>query len=109
MTYYLSGPISGIDNQNWDAFERAEFGIRALGHGVVNPLKVQDGIVNWEEAMRADLIALLKDCDGIVLLDGWPTSKGAGLELTVALALGLPVYLWHDGQLLDVNTAEGNR
>ena len=43
--------------------------------------------------MRADISALL-ECDTIVLLPGWPKSRGARLELTIAMELGMDVYFY---------------
>lgn len=94
MRYYLSGPLSGYDHDNFPAFIAACEVLRAQGLTVVSPHeKTIEGTADWVTYLRADL-ALLLDCDAIILLEGWPTSKGARLELDVALGLGLAVYFY---------------
>jgi hypothetical protein len=44
----------------------------------------------WEEYMRNSLKHLM-DCEGIALLPNWEDSKGARLEHTIAVALGMDV------------------
>lgn len=40
--------------------------------------------------MRTDILTLL-GCDSIHMLEGWWHSRGANVERTVALAVGMPV------------------
>jgi hypothetical protein len=40
-------------------------------------------------------IRLLLQCDGLILLPGWPQSKGARLELDIACDLKMPVYFYN--------------
>jgi nucleoside 2-deoxyribosyltransferase len=88
---YLSGPMTGLPELNFPAFNAAAARLRAEGAQVVNPAEINpDGGLSWEQCMRADIKALC-DCDAIVLLPGWEGSKGAHLELHVAHRLGLEV------------------
>ena len=32
------------------------------------------------------------DCDSILMLPGWPTSKGAALEFRIAFELGMRIF-----------------
>lgn len=41
--------------------------------------------------MKLTLMAILAQADGLAMLEGWERSRGARLENTVALALGMPV------------------
>lgn len=94
MTVYLSGPISGIKDGNWAAFEKAErimIGIVGTGN-VVNPHKLHHlAGAQWIDYMKTDIKALLK-CDAIYMLPGWEDSKGALIEHGIAHGLGYVIY-----------------
>lgn len=88
---YLSGPMTGLPDLNFPAFNAAAARLRADGLRVVNPAEINLGAqLTWEQCMRADIKALC-DCDAIVLLPGWEASKGAHLELHIAHRLGMGV------------------
>ena len=71
---YVSGPVTGMRDGNRPAFEEAvEYGLSQR-----RPLKLT-------------LMAILAQADGLAMLEGWERSRGARLENTVALALGMPV------------------
>ena len=93
---YLSGPMTGLPEYNKHAFMGCAQALRAVGYEVVNPaentvdtagLSEQEA---WQAYMRIDIKQLL-DCDGIVMMPGWPESKGATLERAIAQGLGLSV------------------
>jgi hypothetical protein len=48
--------------------------------------------------MQHDLSYLLR-CDGVALLAGWYSSRGATLEALVAKQCGLKLFLWQDEKL----------
>lgn len=92
MTIYISGPMTGIPDENRPAFNEVAQALRAAGHDVFNP--AENGLpatATWAQHMRADIAALM-DCDSILLLAGWQYSKGATLELVIALDLGMTVH-----------------
>jgi hypothetical protein len=93
---YLSGPMTGISQFNFPAFNRAAQSLRASGYEVVNPAEMDEADATpqtWEQYLRRDIRVLL-DCEGIALLPGWENSRGAKLEARIALALGMrPIYL----------------
>ena len=89
---YISGPMTGLPDSNFSAFNEAARTVRGLGYYVVNPVDINpDPTTPWEMCLRADLKALC-DCDGVVLLPGWQNSKGAQLELHVAHRLGMSIH-----------------
>lgn len=93
---YVSGPMSGIEDFNFPAFDAAAVRLIALGFEVENP--ASKGVVEgwtWEQYLRLDL-RLLLDCDAVATLDGWVDSRGAWLEVSVARALGMPVRPLND-------------
>lgn len=96
MIVYLSGPMSGIKDENFPAFNAAARALRMLGYEVVNPAEFEtdvDGLSErsrWVKYLKADIKALM-DCDGIVMLPGWQKSEGAKLEHYNAKALDLVI------------------
>lgn len=87
---YLSGPMTGLPELNFPAFHAAAARLRADGLSVVNPAEIGAAGMTWEQCMRADIKALC-DCDAVMLLPGWESSKGAHLELHLAHRLGMEV------------------
>jgi DNA primase len=88
---YVSGPMTGIPEHNFPAFNAESARLRALGYEVVNPVDINpDPGTPWNECLKADLRALL-DCDTIALLPGWEGSKGAHLEVHVAHRVGITI------------------
>ena len=88
---YLSGPMTGLPDLNFPAFNAAAAALRAKGLNVINPAEINiDGEKTWNACMRADIKALC-DCDEIALLPGWENSTGAHVELNLAHRLGMRV------------------
>lgn len=88
---YLSGPMSGIAEHNFPAFDAEAARLRAAGYEIVNPTEINPDVgASWEQCLRADIKALC-DCDTIALMPGWEKSKGAHLELSVAHRIGLRI------------------
>lgn len=118
MRVYLSGPMTGVPDNNRPAFEEAAKLLRKQGHFVINPHdftplfgsdeEISDSFeaLYWEASygrphalhssilansiMSADLAAV-RSCDAIYLLRGWETSRGAKRELAEAIAHGLTI------------------
>ena len=87
---YLSGPMTGLPNLNFPAFNAEAARLRGLGFEVINPAELNEGVEDWEECLRQDLIALL-NCDTVAILPGWQESKGAHLEMHVAHRVGIRI------------------
>ena len=102
---YLSGPMTGYPDWNRAAFAQAAAALRAVGYRVWSPGEhVVEG-QTWAEAMRGDCHALCV-CDGVAFLKGWIGSRGAQIEVRLAMELELPVRSWsqwleHQGRLTD--------
>jgi len=94
MKVYISGPITGMPNDNRDAFKAAEKELAANGFEPVNPHTVWDALPfdchSWQDYMRADIKALM-DCDAVFMLEGWENSRVARLESFLACELGIAV------------------
>jgi hypothetical protein len=87
---YISGPMTGLPEHNFPAFNAEAARLRAMGYEVANPAE-NPLCDSWQQYMRQD-IAQLVGCDWMLMLPGWQRSKGAGIEHRLALDLGLPVF-----------------
>lgn len=96
---YLSGPMTGIENWNYEQFKDASEKLLSDGAAFVfNPAVrgVKDPKPH-EYYMLVDLHELTQSYDGkpiydvIAMLPGWGNSQGAKLERDVAIAIGLEV------------------
>jgi hypothetical protein len=94
-TIYISGAVTGDDNYR-SKFERAEKFLESRGFKVVNPVKDEVDGKAWSYYLRKDLRKLL-DCDCIYVLSDWATSRGALLEINVALSLEMEII--HEGEI----------
>lgn len=88
---YIAGPMTGIPEHNFPAFNAAAATLRGMGLHVENP--AEHGHVEgaeWGDYLRFD-ISRLATCCTIYLLPGWSKSKGAQLEVRIAKVLGLTI------------------
>ncbi len=90
---YLAGPMSGYDEHNFPEFNRVAALLRAEGYEVFNPAENADGDVRQPRSfyMRKDIPALM-DCDAIAVLPNWQKSRGACLEMWIAIDLDMPIF-----------------
>jgi hypothetical protein len=113
MKIYIAGPMSGVEDFNFPLFFETEKVLKELGYEVVNPAHndgetLEEALAmagtpdkpnnSWGYYMRRDLPNVL-DVDAICVLPNWRKSKGASLEVHVAEALGLPIYVLQDDVL----------
>jgi hypothetical protein len=89
---YIAGPMTGITQLNYPAFNAAEAALREAGHDPINPARTEgrEDCESWLDYMRASLRDIA-DADGVALLPDWRTSRGASLEEHIARSLDLPV------------------
>lgn len=88
---YVAGPMTGIEDFNFPAFNAAAEALRATGYIVENP--ADHGLIegaDWADYLAYDLTRLGL-CDTIYLLHGWENSKGAQLEVLIAERLGMQI------------------
>ncbi|MEZ2739133.1 DUF4406 domain-containing protein [Comamonas jiangduensis] len=92
---YVAGPMTGLPESNYPAFNAAAARLRSKGWHVENPAENPaphvDAACDWTAYMRMG-VSQLMTCHAIYLLPGWQQSKGASLEYMVAKQLGLMVY-----------------
>lgn len=95
-TVYISGPMSGLPELNYPAFNAAAAELRALGYHVENPAEnPEPPCKSWEGYMRLALAQLVR-CDLNVRLEGWLLSRGARIESGVSRMLGIEVCDYSD-------------
>lgn len=108
---YLAGPMSGIPEFNFPAFNAAAAKLREGGHHVFNPaerdIERHNGVdiskgnstgsqeeaakqhgFSLREALADDTAWICKEANTIAMLPGWENSKGARAEWHLSLALG---------------------
>lgn len=99
LKLYLSGPMSGLPNNNFESFDLFKQLIEEqTAYEVVSPADLDRklGYAGGDTLTGADLrkvlaqdIEELLSCDAIGLIPGWTESSGARVESHVAKALGL--------------------
>ncbi len=98
---YIAGPMTGIEEYNYPAFNDAAARWRERGWRVFNPAEHELPTVEQEAALSVDEIRALymrkdiewvMESDAVALLPGWQNSKGAQAEVTVARVLNLDLY-----------------
>jgi hypothetical protein len=89
---YLAGPMSGLTDFNYPAFNEAAASLRALGFDVENPAEnAAPTCGSWAGYMRLSIVQMLA-CDCVVFLPGWEDSKGAQIEMSLAKEISMPRY-----------------
>jgi hypothetical protein len=86
---YIAGKVTGEKYAECvkKFSSRAEI-LRAQGYEVVNPMEIVPEGTGWKDAMKL-CISELMNCDAYYMLPDWRYSKGAKIELQLALALDL--------------------
>ena len=110
MKIYLAGPMRGLPNFNFPAFDEAADALREAGNEVFSPAdhdrSVNPDIENnptgdealapsdWtiRKALEADLTWICREAEVIALLPGWEKSTGAKAEWALGVALGLAFW-----------------
>lgn len=89
---YIAGPMTGVEDENFPAFDAAEVLLRGLGYEVFNPASLGHSQPGRDRRwfMLRDMPELLT-CDAIALLPGWHASEGAKHELHTARLLKMTV------------------
>lgn len=88
---YVSGPMTGLPNYNFDEFNRVAELLRNEGYNVVNP--AVHGVIpewEWKDYLKLDIKDML-GCDIVATLEGWEESRGARLEVYIAEQLHMKV------------------
>ena len=93
MIVYLAGPMTGLPEWNRPAFHAAAQAWRVRHHVVLNPAENFGGDerIPYADYIRASIRQVLA-VQAIALLPGWQESRGARVEVHLALTLGLKFF-----------------
>jgi hypothetical protein len=107
--YYIAGPMSGIPRFNIPAFDEAASNLREEGYHIVSPAELDDPVTremaynsldgstlndqhpngeSWGDFLARDVKIVADKVQGVIVLPGWERSRGARLEVMVALLCG---------------------
>ena len=104
LRIYLSGMISGKEDEARAEFAEAAELIRSKGQVPVNPFENGlDPDESWERHMAFDILTLL-GCDAIYQIPGWELSRGARLENEIAALAHIPLCMTRAQMLSDKKT-----
>ena len=105
---YLAGPMTGIAEFNFPAFDAAATALRDLGYVVFDPADNDrdkyrfdptgmtghedlTGILDRRKVLADDLAWICAEADVVCVLPQWHWSSGARAEAAAARALDIPV------------------
>lgn len=92
MIAYISGAVTGIEENNEPQFRTAEAKLKELGYHTIVPhdLDPKVDLPSWEDWMRV-CIAAQMEADLVVSLPEPQFSRGADAERKIAHMLSMPV------------------
>lgn len=88
---YLSGKITGMENEAKYVFQTAEYIVKKdyPDSEIINPIKLDHNHdKKWESYMKVCIKELI-ECDMMVLLPNWRDSRGAIMEYEIARNLNI--------------------
>lgn len=95
--WYLAGPMTGLPEFNFPAFDAAKRDLEQLGFEILSPHDIDHGEtpetrgkLHYSVYLRAGF-KLLLECRGIILLPNWTKSRGAVAEFNLAVSLDMAV------------------
>lgn len=86
---YIAGKVTGENYADCVAKFNAQTEILSKqGYEVVNPMDIVPEGIDWKTAMQICITELMY-CNAFYMISDWGFSRGAKIELQLALALGL--------------------
>ena len=114
LRVYIAGPMTGLPEFNFPAFDAMEAALAKTGFlSVYNPAVLGRlyGTDKEHSFYMKKAIERLLTCQAIIALPGWENSKGARLEVSIARMLGFTELHYPMTQLspTHVSTADKNQ
>lgn len=113
-TFYLSGPMTGYPEYNYPEFERVTNVLREASIKVLSPHEnpaPQDALdpeATWRYYMQL-CRKQVEESTAILLMFGWPESRGACLELDWSITLGHPVFYLEQANPINIRIVRMSR
>lgn len=98
MRVYIAGAMTGVFKYK-EKFIGAEEYIRGLGHIVLNPSFLPEGLSDYYEINKA----MIDQCDAIYVLLNYENSKGTKKEIEYAESTGKQVIYQNSTEVRDQN------
>jgi hypothetical protein len=125
IKWYLAGPMTGIPQFNYPLFDQVAGELRLAGFDITSPAEMDNedtreealasptgihpgGITNgetWGDFLARDVKLIADELEGVILLPDWQKSRGARLEVFVAINCKHPVYAYEGTQMVKQNYA----
>ena len=86
---YIAGPVSGIEDLNRPAFERAEYLIKECSGYALSSRQLPEGMT--QESYMDICFAMIRASHVLYMLKGWENSKGAVAEHAYAVKIERPI------------------
>lgn len=96
---YLSGPMTGIPDNNHPLFHKVAAQLRENGDVVFSPAEYAEvcgSSFNLRSAFADYCQFICQTADTIVMLPGWILSQGARAEFGLALNFPIEVFYWEN-------------
>jgi hypothetical protein len=92
---YTAGPVTGVPDYGKARFAHVTYLLREEGFEVISPIelgRIVDG--TYEDYLLRDIKYGVVPATALVMLPGWPHSRGAMGELNTAVTMGYPIGIW---------------
>lgn len=118
-TWYVAGPMTNLPQFNFPAFDAAAAALRTQGFAIISPAELDSPEMraaayaspngdlgqleaalghreSWGSVLARDVQVVADRVIGVILLPGWENSRGALLEVAVALLCGKAFRVYED-------------
>lgn len=102
LNCYIAGPMTGMPDHNFPAFNAAAEQLRRSGWNVINPAENFGGRTDLPRGsyIRADIIQIAQ-CAAMAMLPGWRESSGARMEYLIAREMDMKILDAETGKQIE--------